>query len=36
MEPIVLTLVGATALLLVGQLWNFVGHQLDAWKGRPG
>lgn len=34
MEPIVLLLVGVTALLLLGQVWNFVEHQRTQWQGR--
>ena len=34
MEPIFLTLMGVTTLLLLGQVWSFVDHQLTEWKGR--
>jgi hypothetical protein len=36
MVPIIMTLMGGTTLLLVGQMWNFVDSQLTQWKGnRP-
>jgi hypothetical protein len=34
MEPIIMTLMGATTLLLLGQVWDFVDHQLTGRKGR--
>ncbi len=34
MVPIIMTLMGGTMLLLVGQVWNFVDNQLTQWKGR--
>jgi hypothetical protein len=36
MVPIIMTLMGGTTLLLVGQMWNFVDHRLTQWKGRIG
>jgi hypothetical protein len=36
MEPIIMTLMGGTMLMLLGQVWSFVDHQLTQWKGRIG
>jgi hypothetical protein len=36
MEPIIMTLMGGTTLMLLGQVWSFVDHQLTQWKGRIG